>query len=162
MPSFHNINLELEAMLEIAQGELTPEQQTELNEYIDELEGQAEDKIDNFGRWMKAQQARVDAIKSEANRLAAKARVMQNNIDNLKNHYLYTLDQLGKTKAEGKIYTIGKRKSVKCVVFDTSLIPEQYVTMTPKIEVAEIKAAIKNGENVPGAELRDSYSLSIK
>ena len=162
MPSFRQISEELNNMLEIAQSELTPEQQGELAAYTAELEEQAEEKIDAFCGWIKEQSARIEAIKSEANRLAAKARVMQNNIDSLKAHYLFTLDQLGKTKAQGKIYTIGKRKSVKCVVFDPDILPKEYVTMTPKIELAEIKTAIKSGTSVPGAELRENYSLSIK
>ena len=162
MPSFYDINEELQNMLEVSANDMTPEQQAELDRYIDELENQAEDKIDAFCGWIKEQAARIDAIKSEANRLAGKARIMQNNIDRIKSHYLFTLDQIGKAKAQGKIYTIAKRKSQQCVIYDDSLIPQKYVSYTPKISLADIKADIRSGVQVPGAELRDNYSLAIK
>ena len=162
MPTFRSIEEELQAMLELPTEELSDEQKAELETYTKELEEQAEDKIDSFASFVKSQTARIDAIKAEAARLSSKARTMANNLDSLKNHYLFVLDEMGKAKAQGKVYSISKRKSVKCVVFDPSVLPEQYVTMTPKIELAEIKAAIKGGENVPGAELRENFSLSIK
>lgn len=162
MPSFRDIQEELQSMLEISANDLSPEQQAELEKYTSELEEQAEEKIDAFCGWIKEQSARIDAIKAEANRLAGKARIMKDNIDKLKAHYLYTLDQMGKNKAQGKVYTIAKRKTQQCVVYDDSLIPQKYVSYTPKISVADIKADIKNGMQVPGAELRDNYSLAIK
>ena len=162
MPTFRSIEEELQAMLEISEQDLTPEQKAELETYTKELEEQAEDKIDAFCGFIKATSARIDAIKAEANRLAGKARVMQNNIDRMKRHYLFTLDQIGKAKANGKVYSISKRRSVQCVVFDESIVPTKYVSYTPKISLSDIKADIKNGVQVPGAELRDNYSLAIK
>lgn len=106
MPSFQNIQEEISSMLSIPDEELTPEQRSAMDAYLDDLGRMEVRKVDAFGRFLRLEQDHIDALKQEAQRLAARAKAAQNRIDGLRNHYVATMQQSGVTKIRGDIYCL--------------------------------------------------------
>ena len=98
-------------------------------------------------------------IKEERDK--AKAR-----IDRLQKYVGYVVANSGTTKVRTDKHVYSKRKSEKVEFSDQSLIPDQYYkeTVTVKREPSktDIKKAIKDGKDVPGAYLATNYKGVIK
>ncbi len=78
-----------------------------------------------------------------------------------------TLDGFMRVQSKDKIktdkFTVSYRNTTAVNVTDASFIPAEYLTpQEPKIDKKGIAATIKSGQTVPGAELEQRKSLSIR
>ena len=164
MPSLYSIEQEIAAMLEVADEDLTPEQQSAMDQYLNDLAGQEADKVDAFAGFIREQAARAEFLKTEAQRIAAKGRSIERKLDSLKTHYLHIMQAHGLSRVAGATYTLSTRKSSRVDVPDVFALPEAY--RVTKTEVSPdrkaIAAALKAGEAVPGASLVEGISLQIR
>ena len=161
LPSFASIQAEMSMVLATPTDDFTEEQEKLYAEYIAYLQGLEADKVDAFWGFIKEEQGRMEAIKTEARRLQARAATIQRNIDGLKWHYLHIMQANGKQKIQGAAYTLSIRADKVARVFDEAALPEKFwkEKVERSVDKAAIKAAIKAGEEVPGAELVESRSL---
>lgn len=165
MPSFDAIQQEIAGMLSVPDEELTDEQQAMMNAYLDELGQQEAAKVDAFGQFLRIQSATAEACKKEAQRLASKAQTAESRIAWLKAKYLNIMQTNGLRKVQGNSYTLSVRESEAVAVpQDVSGLPELYLRRKETIEAdkAVIKEALAAGQEVPGCELRKSYSLQVR
>lgn len=167
-PTFANIQEEIENMLDIPDEELTPEQRQLMDEYLNELAEQEASKVDNFAGFIKRQAGIAEAIKAEADRLAAKAKAINAKIDRLKKRYVEIMQNHGIKKVSGNVYSIGVRENVRV---DVTAMGDLVATNNPafirtevtyKPDKVAIKNAIQSGVAVPGCALEKSYSLNIR
>lgn len=163
MPKLQSILEEISAMLEVPDEELSDEQKQAMDAYLDLLGEQEADKVDAIGQFFRLESARAEALKAEANRLASRARTAQNRIAWLKEKYLHHMKQAGVQRLNGKIYSMSIRGTdVVRIVNETALPPLYVCTMlVAKPDKLAIKDALKNGQEVPGAELTKNYSLQV-
>ena len=70
----------------------------------------------------------------------------------------------GKTKFKAGVFNFAIQNNPPSVeIYDETLIPEQYLVEQPaKIDKAGIKELLKQGEEVPGAELKQTKGLRIR
>lgn len=165
MSTFRQIQGEISAMLDVPDAELTPEQKAEMDAYLAELGQQEADKVDAFAQFLRLETARMEALKEEARRLSGRARTIESRLSWLKAEYLGIMQYHGLQKVQGNAYTLSTRKSSVVVVpADISGLPEIFLRRKETVEAdkAVIKDALKAGQDVPGCELRDSYSLQVK
>lgn len=162
MPSFANIEQEIQNMLELAEYELSEEQQEALEQYIAELGEQEADKIDKMAVYIKSQLELAECCRKEAQRLSKKARAAENVAQRLKDHYLAVMTANGLEKVKGNAYMlrIGKTEIVD-IPDDWDGIDDKYLKVTVEPRKADIKKALKAGEKVGGCSLAPSYFLRI-
>ena len=74
------------------------------------------------------------------------------------------LEKCGKTKIKGEIFTVAIQKNPASVdVLDETEIPKEFfVEQAPKLDKKTLLQHLKNAEQIPGAELRQSQSLRIR
>lgn len=164
MPSFEAIQTEISAMLDVAD-ELTPEQQKEMDKYLDELAGQESDKIDSFAAFIREETARALYYKEEAKRLASKAKTAEERIGFLKNRYLGIMQEHGVSKIKGNAYAISIRHTPRVVIDDEASLDDLYVRIIPAKREPDkriIGEALKGGVAIPGCRLEMSDSLQIR
>lgn len=167
-PTFANIQEEIENMLDIPDEELTAEQRQLMDEYLNELAEQEASKVDNFARFIKRQAGIAEAVKKEADRLAAKSKAITAKIDRLKNRYVEIMQKHGIKKVSGNVYSIGVRENArvevvnldKLIATNDSDFVKREVTYKP--DKVAIKEAIKKGLEIPGCVIEKSYSLNIR
>lgn len=164
MPTFEQIQQEIEGMLTIPEDELTEEQQAAMQAYLDELAGMESGKVDAFGQFLKMQAAVADACKKEAQRLSTKAKIAENRIAGLKGHYLTIMQQHGIKKASGTVYTLKIRETDSVdVMVAADALPEIFVRRKVTVEPDKtvIRDALKGGVEIEGCRLVKSCSLQV-
>ena len=161
--TFAQIQEEIAGMLDIPDDELNEEQRLALDAYLEELGSQEQEKVDNFAQFIRIEGARAEALKTEAARLASKARTAANRISYLKERYLDAMQRNGLQKVRGQIYALSVRASDVVTITNEAILPEKFVMEKTTImpDKLAIRDALKKGEAVPGAILDKSYSLRV-
>lgn len=164
MATFAQLEMEISAMLDLQDEELSPEQREELDKYLQELGDAEANKVDNFAQFVKVQTARAKAIREEAQRLSARARAIDNRIAGLKEYYQRNMGTFGLTKIQGGIYTVSLRNNKSVQVDDTALeaLPLEYKNVKVEPRKTEIKKAIEAGQELAGCRIVETQSLNIR
>lgn len=92
----------LDTWLAESDGELTPE----LEAMLDELDGQAEEKIERVALYIRERLANAEAVKVEAQRLAGIQKREEKAAESLMGYLKAQMERLGKTKVNGLLATI--------------------------------------------------------
>lgn len=126
---------------------------------LDELVMEKDEKVENIALWIKNLTAEAKAIKEEAEKLRKRAQAAGNKADRLK-EYLQMC--LAGEKFKTARVAISYRKSKAVNVTDITEIPEEYTSFEIKADKAEIKKALEMGVVIPGAELEERESMTIR
>jgi DNA-binding SARP family transcriptional activator len=165
MPSLDNILNEIRAMLDVPDDELTEEQRTVMDAYLNGL-GQAEaDKVDAIGQFLKLETGHIDNLKQEATRLTNKAKAVESRLNRLKAYYMASMTRAGIKKIQGASYCMSLRESVSVsVTSNIDTLPPEYVRETVKREADKvtIREHLKAGVQIEGCELVKNTSLQVK
>lgn len=153
---------ELDLLNEIEEldGELTPE----LEERLKINEANMAKKMEDYCKAIRYYEMTVANAKSEKERLDKLIKRSERSQQWLKDAILNVMNATGKPKVSAGTFTVGTRKSTSVNIIEESAIPARYAreVVTVKIDKTAIKDAIKNGEEVPGAQLVERKSLTIK
>lgn len=162
MPSFAEIQHEIENILSIPDEELTDEQRRAFEEYAEMLAGQEEDKVDGFVAFYRAEQARAEFLREEAKRLTAAARTREAKLARLCDHYKHVMQSHGLKRVNGKAYSVSLRSSPVVLIEQEHLVPKEFwkTKTDTSIDKIAVRDAIKGGAVVPGCSLGKSYSLT--
>lgn len=138
-----------------------------LADTMEGIEGELEDKADNYARVMKNMEADLNGIKAEIERLSTRKKTIENNIKRMKEALQFSMETTGKTKFKTELFSFEIRKNAPAVIMDEPYIenvPERFLKYSePTINRSAIKEAIQNGEDLEGlAHLEQSKSLTIK
>lgn len=129
-------------------------------EKLGELTLQREQKIENIACWIKNLISDAKALKDEKKALEERIKAKENRAESLKSYLENVLDG---QRFETPKCAVAFRKTQSVNISDLSAIPTDYLRFKPaEADKAAIKAAIKNGETVSGAELIEKLSMSIK
>ena len=163
MATFADIQQEIANILDVDPNEMTEDQKAAWDAYAAELGNQEAEKVDGFGQFRTLQNARADALEAEGKRLIARSRSIRNNLGYLDNRYMTTMQAHGMKKISGDLYSISLRASDVVNVTDMDVLPAEFLRVKTVVDPdkVRIKDALKQGQEVPGAELKKSYSLRV-
>ena len=156
---------ELSSIMAIEDADLTPEQRETRAAYAEELKQDAAAKIDRFGGYVREQKARAEACKAEADRLARKARNIENNIGWLQHVYLSAMQQADLLKIQGSVYTASVRHNQHVEVDDVAALDDFCCRIIPERREPDkkiIMERLKGGSTLPGCRLVQTDSLQIR
>lgn len=103
------------------------------------------------------------AIDAEIKRLTAKKKALQNKVDNLTSYLEYNLKASDSSEVKTSIFTVKFAKTPASVkILDESALPTDMLRVKTEPDKTAIKAAIKEGREVPGACLEAGERLVIK
>lgn len=129
-------------------------------EKLDELIMMREEKLENLALWVKDLKAEAEAIKAEEKALAERRQAKERKAESIRQ---YLEKVLAGQKFETSKAVCSFRKSQKVEITDFDKIPDDYLRYSkPTADKTAIKAAIKDGIIIAGAELVDSVTMSIK
>ena len=154
MASLYEINQSIMDCIDMETGEII-----DINQ-LHELQMDRTDKIRNIACYIKNLRSDAAAYDEEAKTFAARKKAAQGKADSLT---AYLSSMLNGEKVKDKEYSISWRKSESVNITDDSLLPDTYlVPQPPKVDKAGIKAALKAGTAVTGAELAEKNNIQIK
>jgi hypothetical protein len=162
-------------LMEVAEendGELTEEQLTSLAITRADLEK----KVNGYASFIRHLEGQVELAKAEEKRIQTYKKQKERQVAVLKTALLDGLMKFGEVDSKG-IYRIeianedgitklSTRRSESVVISDVDLLPADFFRMPPipepEPDKKAIKEAIEAGQDIPGAFIQPSYSLSIK
>ena len=154
---------QIEQVLDTDTGEITDIDEFEqLKAQFDALQMDRKQKISNIACLYKQVLAEAEAIKTEKMALAKRQQSAENRAESLKRYLDYALQG---EKFEDARCKISYRKSEGIHFaddFQYSTLPPQFVKVTVDAKKTELKAALKNGEEIPGVSLVSKNNLIIK
>ena len=129
-------------------------------EKLDALQIERDEKLEGVALWIKDLKAEAEALKAEKQAFADRQKAAENKAESLKK---WLSDALAGEKFKTTKVAVSFRKTQSVQVSDIWELEEKFVKVPePTADKAAIKAAIKAGEDVKGATLIDSISISVK
>lgn len=138
-----------------------------LADTLEGLDGQLEDKADNYAKVIRQIESDVNGLKAEIERLQARKTAAQNNIDRMKANLEQMMIATDRTKFKTELFSFGIQKNPAKVVMDEQYIenvPEEYLKYKePEIDRKKLAEDLKAGKDLEGiAHLEQSESLRIR
>jgi hypothetical protein len=167
MASLWSLTMEELSFIELMEengGELTDEIAEELAIRRDNFKYKAE----AYAKFILKLESESDAAAAEIKRIQALKKAKENTIARLKESLLAALmvfteeDSKGIRRYETPLAKLSTRKSQSVEVLDEASIPTAFWVIKKELSKSEISKAIKDGESVPGAQLKDNIGLSIR
>jgi len=139
-------------------------------EALTALQMERDQKIENVALWVKDLRAEAEAIGNEVKALTARKKAAENKADRLKEWLGTALGgEIFKTSKVRISYTHNSRLNVIDELSVVNYIqthyqdPEEYLRFQmPEIRKDAVKAAIKDGAEIPGAYIEPTESVVIK
>ena len=126
------------------------------------VEVEAAEKIEATALYLRELDAEAKAAKDEADRMLARVKSMQKRSDYLKSMLLDALHATGKVKTARVTVSIRTTQAVE--VSEGANLPEAFQTVKTTVSPNKIaiKQALTDGIDVPGCELIERESVSIR
>ena len=160
MAKLYEINSELEKLWEQAVDPETGEVSEELDAQIEALQMEKDQKVENVALWIKNLKSDADRMKEEAKKLTDRATATNNKAERLKAFLEYIL---GGEKFQTPRVNISYRTSNSVEVINIDKVPPEFLRLKdPEVDKTAVKAAFKEGQDVPGCGLVAKRSMTIK
>ncbi len=151
--------------------ELTDDQIQAYFDTLDGIEGEFADKAENTACFIKELDADVKALDELAEEFAARARAKKNLIKRLKEMLLNNMQVCGIKKIDRPRAVISLRNNAESVTIEDERklvkwleknAPEMLNYEDPEISRTRVKSALKDGIEIPGAQLVRRASVIIR
>jgi predicted nuclease with TOPRIM domain len=144
--------------------EMAEEMDTDtLKDTLESIEEEIHDKAENIAKLVKNLNADVDALKTEEKRLADRRKSLENKVIHLKEYLQNQLEVAGLDKVKRPTLTVSIQNNPPSVkVIDEKLLSDFMIPQDPKLDKKAILTALKEGQEVNGAELFQSRGVRIR
>jgi len=128
------------------------------------LDGLIPEKVESYCHVIAQLNAEATILRAEEKRLAARRKVRENNVSNMKSRLHDTLESADIKKMDAGTWTVTRAKSPTALLVGTEEnIPDTFfVKVDPKLDRRSLLDAIKDGLEVDGVQLQDSTHLRIR
>lgn len=162
MSNLYQLTNNYETVLNMLYDEDTDEQM--ILDTLEAIEGEIEDKANNYAKIIKELEAKQNARKEESKRLTESAKVFENRVKVLKSNLFNSMKATGKTKFATDLFSfnIAKNGGKQVLTIDRE-VPEEYTKAVIENDTDKIRQALENGEKLTFAHLEPrGESLRIK
>lgn len=159
MATLFELTQQASELYELLQAEEIDEQT-----FSDTLEAMgAGDKVENYCKVIKQFQADAEMFKNEIARLTARKQTAENAVDRMKAALLAFMQFSGQDKVKAGSFSVYTATTPAVKIIDETAIPSIYLKpQPPTVDKIAIKAAIKGGATVEGAELINNTGVRIR
>lgn len=143
----------------------TDEEMLEAEKYLIEAEIELSEKVENIAKFIKNIEAERDVFKKESDRLASKAKTLDNKVTSLKRYLQESLVFAGVDKVKGEIFTVALQNNPMSLdISSIKFIPDDFKKVPdPVVNKRELLKHIKEtGEIFEGVEIRQTRSIRIR
>lgn len=139
------------------------EEVEEREKYLNLIEDGFEEKAENIVKFIKNLEADAKALKDEEKRLAEKRKAKENSIKWFKFYLQNNMEMLDKKKIKAGLFNVNIQKNPPSVnVINEKMIDDEYFIIERKLDKQKLKADLKDGKEIMGAELQQGESLRIR
>ena len=162
MSNLYQLTNDYETVLNMLYDEDADEQM--ILDTLESIEGEIEDKANNYAKIIKELEAKQNARKEEAKRLTESAKVFENRVKALKSNLFNSMKATGKTKFATDLFSfnIAKNGGKQTLTIDGE-IPEEYTKTITENDTDKIRQALEKGEKLTFAHFEPrGENLRIK
>lgn len=152
MSNLYRLNQDYQELLNMLYQDDVDEQM--ILDTLESIEGEIEDKADNYAKIIRELEAMRDAKKEEMYRQQDGARLLDNRINFLKQNLFNTMKDTRKTKFATNLFTfrIQKNGGRQSLTIDGE-VPKEYTKTIIENDTDKIRQTLENGEKLPFAHL---------
>jgi hypothetical protein len=141
------------------------------DEIIEELAIRRENfqyKAEAYAKFILKLESEADQAAAEIKRIQALKKAKENTVQRLKDTLLAALmvfteeDSKGIRRYETPLAKLSTRRSQSVEILDDTLIPDDYWVIKKEVSKSSISQAIKDGSEIPGAQMKENISLSLR
>lgn len=161
MPSLYELSKdyeELQAMLEVAE---TDEDMQAIQNTLDMLDCSIDEKIENTAMFIHNIKGDIQAFKDEAKRMQAKAKILENMTERLKNNIDHVMKKNQLTEKKVGLFKCYYKASETVEIDNLDALPDEFRKVTITADKVAIKKAIKAEQEVAGARIKKHMNLQI-
>lgn len=169
MPSLHDISTEIENALTALDDFDGPEEERQAVEaaiapYLEDLANQEAGKVDSIAFVDRRAAKEIDFLKEEEQRIRLKRQSLERRRASFRDFLRMVMVGHGLKKLSGHTATLSLRSSESVQVDDPQHLPSEFVDMVVeyKPRKADIKAALKAGEVIPGCSIATSQTVQVR
>ena len=131
---------------------------------MESLKASISEKIENVACYIKNLTSDIAELKAEEKKLAERRKSKEAKMERLRSYLDFAMHSTETTSYESARCKVSYRKSAAVEVSNPELVPMDYQTIVEEVKINKtlIKNAIKEGKDVPGAELVERQNLQIK
>lgn len=135
-----------------------------LRDTLEGLEGEFEDKADNYAKVIKNLEGQADVLDKEIERLQGKKKGISNSIKSIKGNLERCMINTGKRKFKTTLFSFGIQKNPPTVsVVNEAAIPENFwKQQDPVLDKKALTAFLKENGPTEYAQLTQGESLRIR
>jgi len=138
-----------------------------IHDTLEAMAGDFEVKAQNVAMFIRNLETTAEAIKQAEAEMAKRRKALENQTARLKAYLKGNMERTGISKVECPFFKLSIAKNPTALdLFDVDLIPgefkSQQIVYETVIDKDGIKAALKAGQDVPGAKLTNGTRLVIK
>lgn len=132
--------------------------------YLEAIEGQMENKVDQIVKFRQELTATASAIDTEVQRLLDMKKSRERLAERLKEYISTAMIAHDIEKIDTGLFKISFLNSESLQVVDEASIPEEYIItkVTKQVDKMSLKKAIKGGQEIPGAIIERRKNIQIK
>jgi hypothetical protein len=130
-----------------------------LLEQLEIAEENRDKKLQDYTFVVKSLKSQSELLREEAHRLLKKAQQYDKSVEVLKDRMLQNVIAFGPVKTA--LVKIATTRSKAVEISDDSLIPDMYCRFKREPSKTDIKNAILDGQDIPGASIVENISLRI-
>jgi hypothetical protein len=139
------------------------EMQVAITDTLDAIADSIEVKAESIAKMMQQIKAEKDVIDAEIDRLSERSSKLKKQAESLKQYLQDNMLRIGADKIKTPLFSFTMRNNAPSVnIVDESLIPQEYIKLTPSIDKRAILERLKANETVEGCALQQTRSLMIK
>jgi hypothetical protein len=135
-----------------------------ITDTLEAINAEIEIKAENTAKVMRELEEMAAALKAEEQRMNARRKSIENNVERIKAGLYNAIKATNKTKFRTDLFSFNIQKNpAKLVIDDESKIPKKYYVPQPaKLDMAKLRDDLKAGAVRKYAHLEQGESLRIK
>lgn len=129
---------------------------------LDKLNVALDDKLEGCALYTKDLMSDAAAIRAEEKALADRRHALENRAERMREYVAFAMERANKERFETARCKLSFRASTRVEIDDEAAIPPKFLKVVESPDKAAIKAAVKAGEDVPGASVVACRNLQVK
>ena len=125
----------------------------------------ASEKLESYIHVQRQIESEIAAFDAEIDRMTERKNSLKKQVERLKSATVDFMRATNQKKATAGTFTLTVRENKSCEIIDAAKIPNEYLRQIPAKTEPDKKAmlaALKDGAEIAGAQLKTSYSVTAK
>jgi archaellum component FlaC len=125
----------------------------------------ASEKLESYIHVQRQIESEIAAFDAEIDRMTERKNSLKKQVERLKSATVDFMRATNQKSANAGTFKLTMRENKSCEITDESMIPAEYMTIIPeskKPDKRAMLAAMKDGAEIAGAQLKTSYSVTAK